>query len=87
MMKVLLFLLGAAAGAGGAVAWLSSEPTPGTVSPPTAGNNPLEPRLRSLEERFRAAQTEGERAGTYTEEHLRRKLDAYRKGASSGTAL
>jgi hypothetical protein len=85
MFKLILFVLGAAVGAGAATAWLTSEPESGTASSGIPAET-LQPRLEDLKARIQAAQVEGERAGQYTEEHLRRRLDAYRKGAESGTS-
>jgi hypothetical protein len=85
MLKLALFVLGAVAGAGAATAWLTSDPE-GETPPASSPGEMVQPRLHELTVRLQAAQTDGARAGQYTEEHLRRKLDAYRKGATSSTA-
>jgi hypothetical protein len=83
MLKLLLFVGGLAAGAAGTASWLLSEPdSAGAPSPGTDGES-LQARLEVLKSRLREAQQEGARAGQNTEEQLRHKLDAYRKGASS----
>ena len=90
MFKFALFMFGAVLGAGAATAWLSSAPggdsttsaSPSESSPTEA----LQPRLHDLTDRLQIAQADGARAGQYTEEHLRRKLDAYRKGATGDTS-
>lgn len=78
MFKLILLLLGLAAGAGGATAWLLSEPGVGGATAPPG--NTLQARLQELQERFNAAKAEGERVGGQTEQQLRRELDAYRGG-------
>ena len=51
MLKLILFVLGLAAGAGGAVAWLLSEPGPATAPPGPADS--LQARLQEVRSRFR----------------------------------
>jgi len=83
MLKLLLFVGGLAAGAAGTASWLLSEPDSATAASPGTGGESMQARLELLRLRLREAQREAARAGQHTEEHLRRKLDAYRKGASS----
>jgi hypothetical protein len=74
MLKLLLFLVGLAGGAGGAAAWLLSEPAPALPV-----GTPLRDRLEELKVRFEAALAEGARAGQETENRLRHELDTYRR--------
>jgi len=83
MLKVILFVLGLAAGAAGAVSWLLSEP--GATAAPLTTADSLQDRLRArlqeLRSRFGEALVEGERVGGATETRLRRELDGYRSAA------
>lgn len=83
MLKLLLFVGGLAAGAAGTASWLLSEPDSATAASPAAGGESMQARLQLLKLRLREAQQEATRASQQTEEQLRRKLDAYRKGATS----
>jgi hypothetical protein len=84
MLKLLIFLLGLAGGAGGVTAWLLSEPsTPEDTVPTTPGD--LQVRLNDLKIRWNEALAEGKRAGQEAEERLRGELDAYRKGATQAS--
>ena len=84
MLKLLVFVAGLAAGVGGAASWLLSEPVPAPTAPSQkTGDESLEARLAALKARFSEARAEGERASRQSEEHLHRKLDAYRKGSSA----
>lgn len=97
MLKLVVFLAGLVAGSAGAVSWLLSSNASGPVaSSPVAGAVPISPppgtsttladdlkvRLEELKMRFLEARAEGERAGSETEQRLRRELDAYRKNPS-----
>jgi hypothetical protein len=83
MLKLLLFMSGLAAGAAGTASWLLSEPDSATAASPGTGGESVRARLELLKLRLREAQQEAARASQHTEEQLRRKLDAYRKGATS----
>ena len=84
MFKLALVLLGAAAGAAGASAWLLSEPSvPGGPAP--AVPDFLQGHLQNLSARVNQAVADGQRAGRETEERLRRELDTYRRGGSPPT--
>lgn len=101
MSKLILFLVGAIAGAGGTLSWLLSG-NPGPESSPVAlgGAVPIAPtsdvsrplvdelkvRLDELKVRFREAQAEGARAGDETEQRLRRELASYRRNPSGPAA-
>jgi hypothetical protein len=73
MSKLLLFVIGLAGGAGGAVAWLLSEPGPGVPA-----GTPLAERLNELKRRFNAARTEGEIAGKESENRVRHEFETTR---------
>lgn len=79
MLKLLLLVAGVAAGAGGAVSWLLSEPgpRPAPSTPPTGES--LQARVQDLKLRFHRALEEGKRAGGETEARLERQALAYRK--------
>ncbi len=83
MLKLLLFVGGLAAGAAGTASWLLSEPDSATAAPPGTNGESMQARLELLKLRLREAQQEAAIASRHTEEDLRRKLDAYRKGAGS----
>ena len=88
MFKLGLFVLGVTAGAAGVASWLLSEPSPPDPAiPPSqpSSADSLEARLAMLKTRVRTALAEGERDRQSTEEHLRRKLDAYRRGSGEPT--
>ena len=72
MVKILVLLLGMAAGAAGAAAWLLERASaePATGSPEGAAT-----RLASS---FQRALAEGKQARVATENRLRRELDVYR---------
>lgn len=74
MLKLVLFGIGLAGGAGGATAWLLSEP--GSSDP---HGSALPERLNELKRRFSAALAEGEKAGEETENRIRHEFDAYRR--------
>lgn len=80
MFKMLLLLFGLGAGAGGATAWLLSEPEDGTgaVAAPTG-------RMDELKARFAAALDEGKRSGVETESRLKQRLDAQRAASARGS--
>lgn len=83
MLKLVLFALGLATGAAAATSWLLAEPgPPDTSSRPISGDS-LEVRLKNLKVQVQQALTEGERAAQTSEELLRRKLEAYRKGSTA----
>jgi hypothetical protein len=73
MFKLLLFVVGLAGGAGGAMAWLLSEPGPGVPA-----GTPLVERLNELKRRFDAARTEGEIAGKESENRVRHDFETTR---------
>lgn len=82
MLKLFVLVIGLIVGAGSAASWLISEPDAtesSTVS--SLSGESLQARLADLKARFRVAWAEGKSAGNQTEEHLRQRLDAYRKGA------
>lgn len=79
MFKLVLIVLGAAAGATGASAWLLSEPTVPAGSTPTAPDA-LQVRPQVLNARIKQAVADGQKAGRDTEDRLRRELDMYRRG-------
>lgn len=83
MLKLLLFVGGLAAGAAGTASWLLSEPDSATAVSPGTNGESMQARLELLKLRLREAQQEAAIASQHTEEDLRRKLDAYRKGAGS----
>ncbi len=76
MLKVLLLVLGLAGGAGGATAWLLSEPGP-TSAPVTPYGS--QDRLTSLKGRFQVALADGARAQQETEARLQTKFATLRK--------
>lgn len=91
MLKLLIFLLGLAAGGGGATAWMLSEPGPtepklDVAARPVLDRDSLQARLNELRVRFEAALRQGEQAGRETEEQLRRKLAAYRQDPDRSSA-
>lgn len=81
-MKFILLVVGLAAGGTAAAGWLLS--TPENPAAPAVPANPssAQARIGDLKQRFKTARAEGQRAGEYTEDQLRRRLDSYRK---SGT--
>lgn len=85
MFKVVLILLGAAVGASGASAWLLSEPYAPAGSTPTAPDA-LEGRAQTLSARIKQAVADGQRAGSDTEDRLKRELDMYRRGVRPPTS-
>jgi hypothetical protein len=83
MLKLILFTVGLAGGAGGATAWLLSEPSPSQPS-----GTAMPERLNELKQRLNAALAEGAKAGEETENRIRHEFDTYRRhpdrpGASS----
>lgn len=83
MLKVLLMLFGAGAGAAGAASWLLSLPeTPAQPLVPASPDS-VQARLNLLRTRLAQAMAEGERAGDDTERRLKVELDAYRRGTFS----
>lgn len=81
MFKILLVLVGAAAGAVGSTSWLLSDPSrPGAPTFPTNPDS-LQARWQDLKSRVGQSLADGEAAKEDTEQRLRRELDAYRKGA------
>jgi hypothetical protein len=77
MMKLVVLLLGFAAGVSGAIAWMLSEPGP-TVAPSDGAG-----RMSELKVRWQQALRDGQQAGQTTEERLRSELDSYRHGPPS----
>jgi hypothetical protein len=75
MLKLMLFLVGIAGGAGAATAWLLSD-LPTTGAPAVPGD-----RLNGARSRLLAALDEGRQAGQETENRLRVQLNAYRVDA------
>ncbi len=76
MLKVLLLVLGLAGGAGGATAWLLSEPEP-TSAPVTHDGS--QDRLAALKGRFQVALAEGASSRQETENRLQTEFAALRK--------
>ncbi len=76
MLKVLLLVLGLAGGAGGATAWLLSEPDP-TSAPVTPSGS--QDRLTALKGRFQVALADGARAQQETEIRLQTQFATLRK--------
>jgi hypothetical protein len=74
MLNLLVLLVGLASGAGGATAWLLSEPDSAAQQP----SLDLQERRQTLQERMQRAIKDGERAGKETEDRLRRQFDSYR---------
>lgn len=74
MLKVILLIAGLAGGAGGATAWLLSEPEPGSAVPAPGD------RLGEARQRFQTALAVGKAEGAATESRMRQQLDAYRTG-------
>jgi hypothetical protein len=87
MLKLVVFLMGLLTGGAGVGGWLLSAPGPETSS--SASTPSLEAwqmRVNNLKQRFRVAISEGQREGGQTEESLRRKLDACRRGSVDSAA-
>lgn len=83
MLKLVLFTLGIAAGAGGATAWLLSESGSAGLT-----GTALPERLEEVKRRLDVALAEGARAGEETENRIRHefetdRLHPDRPGASS----
>jgi hypothetical protein len=78
MLKLLLILFGAGAGAAGATAYLLSEPAEG-AAPGSGPPGSLQDRLSLLKARFQEAVAYGEQERGATEERLRGQIDALRK--------
>ncbi len=76
MLKVLLLVLGLAGGAGGATAWLLSEPDP-TSAPVTPLGS--QDRLTALKSRFQLALAEGVRSQQETEIRMQTEFATLRK--------
>jgi hypothetical protein len=76
MLKLLLLVLGLAGGAGGATAWLLSEPDP-TSAPVTPYGS--QDRLTVLKGRLQVALAEGARAQQETETRLQTEFATLRK--------
>jgi hypothetical protein len=89
MLKALSLMVGLAAGAAGATAWLLSEPgqemQPDSTAPGGGIANVAHERLNVLKERVNAALEEGKQASIATEDRMRGQLEAYR-GSSSRAA-
>lgn len=83
MLKMLLLLFGAGAGAAGTASWLLSLPETPEEPAVSASPDSLQARLNLLRGRLAEAVAEGERAGAETERRLNAELDAYRRGAFS----
>lgn len=73
MLRLVLFGIGLASGAGGTAAWLLSEP-----GSPALSNVPMAERLDVLKQRLDVARAEGAAAGAETQNRIRHELDAYR---------
>lgn len=73
MLKLVLFVIGLAGGAGGVAAWLLSAPAPSI--PPGA---PLANRLNDLKTQVNAALAAGQIAGAETENRIRHEFETYR---------
>jgi hypothetical protein len=73
LLKLVLFLIGLAIGAGGTVAWVLSES--GTSVPAEA---PTADRLNELKRRFNAARAEGEIAAKEAENRVQHEFESYR---------
>lgn len=86
MLKVALFLLGAASGATGVASWLlsDSETFHGTLSPMRPES--MRERWQALDARIHEAITEGRQAGAETEARLRQEFDVYRRGQRPATS-
>ena len=80
MLKLLLLLFGAAAGAAGASTWLLGEPEIPADGTPQMAPQSLQARVRTAQARLLAALQEGRVAGAATEARLRQELETYRKG-------
>jgi len=74
MLKLVLFLIGLAMGAGGTAAWLLSEPGPSVPA-----GAPMAERLNELKRRFNAARAEGQIAAKEAENRVRHEFEAYRR--------
>ena len=73
MLKLVLFTVGLAGGAGGTTAWLLSEPGSGQPS-----GIDMPERLNELKRRLNVALAEGAKAGAETENRIRHEFDTYR---------
>jgi hypothetical protein len=86
MLKLITFAAGLALGAGATTSWLLSEPGPTEPASQPLSADSLQARLDTLKVRLQQAVSEGEQAAAQTEDQLRRKFEAYRRG-SAGTAI
>jgi hypothetical protein len=73
VFRIVGFVVGLAAGAAGATAWLLGEPGSAPSVPAS-----LSRRLELVQTRVEEAVAEGRRAGAESEARLRAELDAYR---------
>ena len=80
-MKLTKFVVGAAMGTAGVAAWILSDPDRDVGAEGATSSLPdaLGLRAQVLRERLTAALEEGQRAGTETENRMRRELDTYRQ--------
>ena len=74
MLKLVLFTIGLAGGAGGSTAWLLSDP-----ETPQSSGIAVPERLDELKRRLNVALAEGAKAGQETENRIRHEFDAYRR--------
>jgi hypothetical protein len=86
MFKVLVFVIGLATGAGGAISWLVSKPTDAHEGSRQPSGDLMTDRVETLKSQLREAAEEGKRSGRQTEEELRRRLDSYRHGSGGRLA-
>jgi hypothetical protein len=73
MLKLVLFTIGLAGGAGGTTAWLLSEPDSARSS-----GIAMPERLNELKKRLNVALAEGAKASEETENRIRHEFDTYR---------
>lgn len=82
-MKLLLLLIGLAAGTAGTASWLLALPERASESAVPTSPDSVRARVEVARTRFSEAIAEGQRAGAETEQRLKQELDSYRRGAAS----
>lgn len=78
MLKLVLFIVGLVAGAGGAISWLLSEPERGNTRTLPESPASVQGRLTEVRSRWNESIFDGKRQRDATEQRLRQELDSYR---------